>query len=170
LRAKGVAPQRAETLAREVAASNPGLILSLHGDDLAAHRAGCFGVHFPSNEIPRCKEACPSLCVGASCHDGGEIELAHVSSADYGFLSPVFTPLSKPDNRPVLGVEGFSRFACATELPLFALGGMKPEHSAAICGAGGAGVAVMGSIFLDDDVEASAATWVEAVFKSFGRK
>jgi len=61
--------------------------------------------------------------------------------ADLLLMSPVFDPLSKPAERPALGVEGFRRFARADA---FALGGITAENVTALGRL--PGVAVIGEV------------------------
>ena len=63
----------------------------------------------------------------AAVHDHNEIRAAERAGADLLFLSPVFPTRSHPD-APVLGLEGFARFARSTHLPVIALGGMTIER------------------------------------------
>lgn len=57
--------------------------------------------------------------------------------------SPVFDPLSKPPDRPALGVEGFRRARASTTTPVFALGGLTPDRVRALGPVDG--VAVIGA-------------------------
>ncbi len=58
-------------------------------------------------------------------------------------ISPVFTPLSKPEDRPPLGVERFFALAATLPGPAFALGGITVER---LRDFKPAGVAVIGAV------------------------
>ena len=71
-------------------------------------------------------EEARGLVVGASCHDERELYKARALGVDFAVLSPVLPTPSHPGARP-LGWEGFSRLARESNIPVYALGGMKPE-------------------------------------------
>jgi len=59
-------------------------------------------------------------------------------------VSPVFDPISKPVERPAIGVERFHAFAASTSTPCFALGGITAARVAQLKPL--AGVAVLGEV------------------------
>ena len=89
--------------------------------------------------------------IGTSCHDVEELMTASASH-DYAHLAPIFDPLSKPAERPALGVEALAD-ACrrAASLPVLAQGGVTAATARACLEAGAAGVAVTGEILMADD-------------------
>jgi thiamine-phosphate diphosphorylase len=110
----------------------------------AALAAGAAGVHLPSGSFrpSRVRAIAPAgFLVGVSCHTREELEQAQTDGADYAYLSPVFSPLSKPDTRPPLGLEAFSRMVEGLSLPVLALGGITEDRIASCLAAGAAGVA-----------------------------
>ena len=86
----------------------------------------------------------PAL-VGRSCHSAAELAQARAEGCDWAFLSPVFPTASKPDYGPALGVEGFARLRPPGP-PVYALGGVLPEHVPDLLAAGAHGIAVMGPV------------------------
>jgi 8-oxo-dGTP diphosphatase len=65
--------------------------------------------------------------LGASCHDEAQLRQAQAIGADFAVLGPVAATPSHPESEGM----GWERFAALRELvslPLYALGGMKPEH------------------------------------------
>jgi thiamine monophosphate synthase len=86
----------------------------------------------------------PAL-VGRSCHSAAELAQARAEGCDWAFLSPVFRTASKPDYGPALGVEGFARLRPPGP-PVYALGGVLPEHVPDLLAAGAHGIAVMGPV------------------------
>ena len=62
--------------------------------------------------------------VSAAVHD--EAEAARAAGADLALVSPVFAPLSKPEERSPLGVAGFVALAKKLACPAYALGGVSP--------------------------------------------
>jgi len=106
--------------------------------------AGAAGLHLPANSIPPSRWRAivpPEFLVGVSCHSRDELLRAQDEGADYAYLSPVYVPLSKPDSRPPLGWDGFSRLVEGLQIPVFALGGMTLAHRDDARRAGAAGIA-----------------------------
>lgn len=83
--------------------------------------------------------------VGRSCHSRDEVVAAAGEGCDYVTVSPVFPSASKPGYGPALGTEGLATLT-ALAPPVYALGGIRPEHVPDCRAAGAAGVAVMGTL------------------------
>lgn len=91
----------------------------------------------------------PDVPFGISCHGGEAVDRALAAGASWAFLSPVWSPRSKPDDpRPTLGLDGYR--AIAAGRPVLALGGVDAGRLAALRRAGGYGGAVMGAVFGGD--------------------
>lgn len=89
----------------------------------------------------------PPAPFAASTHGESEVEGALAAGACYCLLSPVWAPLSKPDDtRAPLGPERF--LAAARGRPVLALGGVTPERYRRLRAAG-AGAAVLGALSVD---------------------
>jgi thiamine-phosphate diphosphorylase len=97
----------------------------------------------------------PGALLGASLHDAGELAALAGAPLDYVHAAPVFDPLSKPAERPALGLEGLRRF-CAGPFAVLAQGGVTAANAARCREAGAAGVAVTGAILLAPDPEKAA--------------
>jgi thiamine monophosphate synthase len=94
--------------------------------------------------------------LGYSAHSVEEARAARAAGADHVFLSPIWAPTSKPDDRrPTLG-PGVLR-----EVPAVALGGVTVARIAECSGA--AGVAVLGGLFGAEDIGAAARAFRAAV-------
>ncbi|HET8940469.1 MAG TPA: Nudix family hydrolase [Rudaea sp.] len=100
------------------------------------------GVHLPSDELmaiagrplPR------NVMVAASCHNAAELTQASRINADFAVLGPVLPTASHPNAQP-LGWNQFAELVARARLPVFALGGMRPEHEAIAIAAGAQGIA-----------------------------
>ncbi len=137
----------------------PGVLLHgrTPGAVAAAARAGC-GLHLPASMDPVAARRVISGTLSQSCHDAAALARAAAAGCDFAFLSPVFSPHSKPgDTRVPLGLEGLTKLCAAAALPVLALGGIGPEHVAGCREAGAAGVACIGAIFGAADVAVAAA-------------
>jgi len=110
--------------------------------------SGADGVHLGFDAIsPRDARQLlgEAATIGRSAHAPEEIDpLADLS---YAQLAPIFAPLSKPLERPPLGLGALTR-AAAHGVPVLAQGGITPENARAALEAGAAGVAVTGAILL----------------------
>lgn len=101
--------------------------------------------------------------LGASIHGEGELEalIADRSPLAYVHLAPIWSPRSKPAERPELGLDVLARAAArAAEagLAVLAQGGLDAERGAAAIAAGAAGIAVTGILGQADDPAAAART------------
>jgi thiamine-phosphate pyrophosphorylase len=94
--------------------------------------------------------------IGVSCHAPDEVARARADGADYVQLAPIFDPLSKPRERPGLGIEAL-RVAARAGIPVLAQGGIDRDTAALARAAGAAGIAVTGAILLAPDPAAAAA-------------
>jgi len=102
----------------------------------------------------------PASLVGVSTHAVSEALAAR--EVDYLQLAPIFEPLSKPAERPALGLAALAA-AAAAPVPVLAQGGIGARNAAAALAAGAAGVAVTGAIWLAPDPCAAAADLREAL-------
>ena len=68
-----------------------------------------------------------SSLVAASCHNRMELVQASLIGVDLSVLSPVLPTSSHPQAIP-LGWEGFRQQRLQSDVPVYALGGMRPEN------------------------------------------
>jgi len=124
------------------------------------------GVHVGGGDpeaIVRCRALVGSRrLVGYSAHSAPEILEAAQRGADYVTLSPVFSPISKSYALPPLGLHSFSRAALSSPIPVYALGGIRPEHAARLRRAGAAGAAAIGAILDAPDAGGATKAFLEA--------
>lgn len=105
---------------------------------------GAAGVHLPSDSLRAAtvrKVVPDGFLIGVSCHSREELLRAQDDGADYAYLSPVFAPLSKGYDQPVLGINGFRKTIRGLSIPVIALGGITPERISECLDAGANGVA-----------------------------
>lgn len=122
-------------------APEPRILVNDRLDVALAARAD--GVHLPAHGFPvaEVRRAYPEMLIGASCHDLEELGAAEAGGADFAVFGPVFAPLSKASQTPVLGVEKLGEAVRAVKIPVLALGGITVENAAECLRAGAAGVA-----------------------------
>lgn len=86
------------------------------------------------------------MLLGFSAHNISQAAAAEKIGMDYAFLSPIFSPLSKPETRTPLGILPLTEAAATLKLPLFALGGITAENVGEIAASGVRGVALISSV------------------------
>ncbi|MDD5365109.1 MAG: Nudix family hydrolase [Gallionellaceae bacterium] len=134
--------ERAAGLCRQYGAS-----LTVNGDvDLAA-RLGV-GVHLSSAQLAMLGRRPDLPWVGASCHDGAELDRAVAIGADFAVLGPVLATASHP-GAATLGWEMFSRLIEDCPLPVYALGGLGTDDLERARQAGAQGIAMRSGAWLN---------------------
>lgn len=94
---------------------------------LAAARLGVSGIHFSeeiANQIIRLPE--DKFLYSMACHSEQSLQQAERLGVDMAFLSPVKTTASHPEAKP-LGWQQFAQWAQKVAMPVYALGGLKPQ-------------------------------------------
>ena len=84
--------------------------------------------------------------IGASVHAVDEARAAESDGADFLLFGPVYDTPSKRHYGPPQGLAALERVSSAVSTPVFAVGGVTPEHVGEVTRAGAAGVAVIGAI------------------------
>jgi 8-oxo-dGTP diphosphatase len=112
----------------------------VNGDAALARAIGADGVHLSSARLMQLAEP-PAGLWAASCHDAAELARAAQLRAGFVVLSPVLPTPSHPQ-APGLGWDRFRALVRDYPLPVYALGGMRPEllDTARQCGAHGLGL------------------------------
>jgi 8-oxo-dGTP diphosphatase len=113
----------------------------LNGSEDDARRLGLHGVHWPTARLMKASSRPPDLLVGASCHDARQLERAATLECDFAVMGPVRETPTHP-GAGLLGWEGFERAIERTQIPVYALGGMTPDHLRAAISRGAHGIAM----------------------------
>jgi len=137
--------------------------LIIHSQADIAAAVGADGVHLSSAEITTVAAVrqwlrAPEMTLSVSCHDAGELALAHEVGADFAMLSPLFPTNSHP-GAPPLGIDLFDVLVFDAKLPIIALGGIGLDNCAALQGRC---LAVIGAILSADNAKHAA----EQLFKA----
>ena len=106
---------------------------------------GAHGVHLRGDSISvgAARRLVPqAFLIGRSVHSVGEARDAQ--GADYLVAGTVFPSQSKPESRPLLGIDGLTAVVRAAAAPVLAIGGVTAERFAAVSATGAAGVAAIG--------------------------
>jgi thiamine-phosphate pyrophosphorylase len=161
LRAKQAStPERVRWLAELVPLCRAAGAICIVNDDLEAALAGdADGVHLGQDDdgahdvagVRARAAACgkPTLKVGLSTHDLGQLRTAGRQAPDYLALGPVAPTRSKRDADPVVGWSGLLAGCRMAARPLVAIGGLDLESGCRAIEAGATAVAVIGALQRD---------------------
>lgn len=94
----------------------------------------------------------PDKLIGLSTHTAEQVRVATAGRPDYLGFGPIFTPASKADHDPVVGIEGLKAIRPLTPLPIFAIGGITLNQVGDVIRAGANGVAVISAILKASDI------------------
>ena len=109
--------------------------------------AQAHGVHLTSRALMEASSRPEAPLVGASCHDGAELDHAEKLGLDYAVLGPVCATASHPGAAP-LGWERFAALAAHRSMPVYAIGGLSRQDLRTTRAHGGHGVAILRAAFL----------------------
>lgn len=151
VREKGMGAAEALALTREiVAAARPGRSeVYVNGRSDIALAAGASGVHLtasglPTGEVRRLWGG--ALRIGRSTHSVTEARDAEKQGADYVVFGPVFETPSKAAYGPPVGLDGLGEVLSSVKIPVYAIGGIRPENVGQVAALPVAGVAVISMV------------------------
>lgn len=113
------------------------------------------GVHLGQEDLPYAyarKVMGPDKLIGLSTHNPVQVREAEKLKPDYIGFGPIFTPGSKQDHDPVVGIEGLRAICSLTSLPIFAIGGITVDQVGEVMRAGANGVAAISAILKAPDI------------------
>ena len=152
IREPGLAVESLRTLAEAViSAAPPGRRVLINRQPRLAAQLGVDGVHIGGGDPAAVRAARevvgPDGLVGYSAHQERELDEAATAGADYVTFSPIFGALSKQHPLPSVGVSALARVCSWSPIPVYALGGVTPEHVDEVKRAGAVGIATIGAIW-----------------------
>jgi 8-oxo-dGTP diphosphatase len=106
----------------------------------------CDAVHLTAKALMQSTSRPAHALVGASCHDGRELDQAEKIGVDYVVVGPVKATASHPGVTP-MGWEGFAALAHDRPMPIFAIGGLTRADLAEARRRGAHGVALLSAAF-----------------------
>lgn len=145
-------------------ALGPDGFLALHDRVHLAAAANAQAVHvgFRSLEPRVVRMLLPeSIAIGWSAH--AHDDLARVDSVDYAFFGPVLATPSKKGLVDPTGFDGLRRACAASRIPLWAIGGITPEHAREAIACGARGIAVRAGILGAEDPARAARSYLAAL-------
>jgi len=122
------------------------------------------GVQLGGHSIPvqAVKKYFPHLRIGRSVHGLKEAVAQEKAGADFLLYGHVFSTASKPGLKP-RGIDSLKEVVGNTTVPVIAIGGIQPCHIPLLKESGVNGIAVLSGVLLNDDVEASAISYYQAL-------
>ena len=114
------------------------------------------GVHLNSRRLMDLSQRPLSreYLVGASCHNEEELQKAQQLDIDFVVLGPVMPTASHPDS-PTMGWIRFGALRATTTLPVYAIGGVKPNDISTAARAGAHGIAMIRGIWDREDIDSA---------------
>ena len=158
-----------EALALRQAAAKAGVLFIVNDRCDLALAIDADGVHLGQGDLPldlARKVMGPEKLIGISTHSPMQVRDATVGKPDYLGFGPIFTPGSKQDHDPVVGLEGLRAIRSLTPLPVFAIGGIQIDQVGEVVRAGANGVAVISAILKAPDVGHSVNAFLAQMPKS----
>jgi thiamine-phosphate pyrophosphorylase len=124
------------------------------------------GVHLGQGDIPlhlARKIMGPDKLIGISTHSREQVMAATAGEPNYLGFGPIFTPGSKLDHDPVVGLQGLRTIRPLTALPIFAIGGITADRTEDVIRAGADGVAVISAILKAPDISQAVIDFVSRI-------
>lgn len=144
-----------EALALRQAAAKAGVFFIVNDRCDLALAIDADGVHLGQGDLPlnlARNVMGPEKLIGISTHSPTQVRDANAGKPDYLGFGPIFTPGSKQDHDPVVGLEGLRAIRSLTPLPVFAIGGIHLDRVDDVLRAGANGVAVISAILKAPDI------------------
>ncbi|MFZ1803203.1 MAG: thiamine phosphate synthase [Nitrospira sp.] len=124
------------------------------------------GVHLGQGDVPlnfARKIMGPDKLIGISTHSREQVMAATAGEPNYLGFGPIFTPGSKLDHDPVVGLQGLRTIRPLTALPIFAIGGITADRTEDVIRAGADGVAVISAILKAPDIARAVTDFVSRI-------
>lgn len=119
--------------------------------------SGADGVHLgdEDTEVDEARQVLgPTAVVGRTVRDAPGALAAKARGADYVGVGPVFVPVSKVVDAPLLGLSGLARVVQQSPLPVVAIGGIGLSRMREVAAAGAYGAAVASDLLTAEDIPA----------------
>lgn len=161
----GIIPAHAHAM-RELTRAY-GALFVLNDEWRAVAQYDADGVHVgpedaAPEELTRIRGELGDRILGVSCGTEEEARHAQACGADYIGVGAVYATGSKADAGAPIGIAGLHRVACATTLPVAAIGGITLDAIAEVCGTGVAMAAVISAVSAAPDPQSATAALVDA--------
>jgi thiamine-phosphate pyrophosphorylase len=156
LRAKGVPKSIVVGLAEEIHAMTAPLDVPLILNDYPdlLRDVPAEGAHVGQDDLSvaeaRAAAGRPVL-IGKSTHSLAQARAAAEEGADYIGFGPLFATPTKP-GRPAIGLDDIASVHAKVSLPIFCIGGIKPENLSSVRAAGAQRIVIVSAWLQADDI------------------
>lgn len=153
----------AEALSLRKAAHELGVLFIVNDRCDLALAVDADGVHLGQGDLPLNLARTvmgPDKLIGISTHSPEQVRAATAGGPNYLGFGPIFTPGSKSDHDPVVGLQGLRTIRSLTALPVFAIGGITANRTEEVIRAGADGVAVISAILKAPDISRAVTDFV----------
>jgi len=168
VREKDLPARELQSLVAEIveAARGVGALVVVNDRIDVAQAAGASGVHLGGAslrpEVAR-RLLGPEAWIGVSTHEVAEVLEAERGGANYVSFGPIFRTPSKEGILEPRGPGLLTEVRRSTDLPVLALGGIRPDRVESVLQAGASGISVVSHVMASDDPRRAARELVEAV-------
>jgi len=132
------------------------------------------GVHLGQNSIPvgavrkvinasRITHHASRFLIGVSTHNLDEALTAEREGADFITFGPIYSTSSKLKYGKPVGIESLKKIAERVIIPIFGIGGIKPDNAKEIINAGAYGAALISGILGKEDVKNATEEYLSVV-------
>jgi thiamine-phosphate pyrophosphorylase len=124
------------------------------------------GVHLGQGDLPlhlARKVMGPEKLIGISTHSQEQVVAATAGEPSYLGFGPIFTPGSKTDHDPVVGMAGLKAIRQLTRLPIFAIGGITLNNAGEVIRSGADGVAAISAVMKAPDIQHTVSDFVSGL-------
>ncbi len=130
------------------------------------------GVHLGQSSMPahavrkavnasRITHHASRFLIGVSTHNQDEALTAEKEGADFITFGPVYPTPSKLKYGKPVGIDSLKKIAERVVIPIFGIGGIKPDNAKAVINAGAYGIALINGILGEDDVALAAEKYLK---------
>ena len=91
------------------------------------------------------------VLIGKSTHSLAQARAAAEEGVDYIGFGPLFATPTKP-GRPAIGLDDIATVHAAVSIPIFCIGGIKPDNLAAVRAAGAQRIVIVSAWLQADDI------------------
>lgn len=144
--------------------------LIVNGSLKAALAAGAFGLQLPFSRIDEARAAgYERIRLGVSVHSLAEALAAKEAGADWLLAGHVYASCCK-EGLPGRGTVFIKEIREATALPVWAVGGLRPNNIGPVFAAGARAVCVRSALMQSPDPEALTASYLAAISEITGNR
>lgn len=124
------------------------------------------GVHLGQSSMPVYgvrKVVGSKLMIGVSTHNLHEALTAEKEGADFITFGPIFPTPSKLKYGKPVGIESLKIVLKEVSIPIFGIGGIKPDNTKDVMNSGAYGIALISGILSEKDIKKASEIYLKAV-------